>query len=486
MTESLTWFGQKTSDEASNRPVDYTEWLDAYLAHKLTAPMGARHIGLWEWFEALERGVKPDTQIEVWPRGGAKSYTTAAGVAYVGWKGTRKFVLLVSETQDQADKQVQTIADILLECGVDRSVSVHGHSKGWRRNVLRAANGFNVQGIGLDVSVRGIRMDEFRPDLIVLDDIDNEKDTPKITAKKEQSIKTSIIPAGSTDVAVLFIQNLIIEHGIMAKLADGRADWLLRRNLGAKEPAVYDMEVELVPDHEKPDRKVYRIASGTASWAGQSIEQCEALINEIGLEAFLRESQHEVKGASGTFFKTSQIQTVLEIDLPRMVRLCRAWDFAATENGGDYTAGPLVGLGEDGLTYLLDVARGQWSSERVEREVLGYAVSDQERWGATIVRIPQDPGQAGKAQVVAFRKKLQSIGVTCQIVNVQGSKAIRAKPVQTEINSGNMRMVQGGWNKEFTSELDLFREDEKHEYDDQVDGLSDAYNGVRRPNLDLR
>ena len=214
----------------------WREWLAArFPALTQFAP---RHIRLWTWFDALKTGEKPRPRVEVWPRGGAKSSTGELGCVRLGWKLSRRFVLYVSETQPQADKHVQSIASFFERLNVGRALGKYGSSKGWRRDQLRTENGFNVAGIGLDVAARGVKLDEFRPDLIIFDDIDGRHDSPEKTAKKIATITASLLPAGSADCAILFLQNLIAKDGIVSQLADGRAEFLHTREVPCVEPAV--------------------------------------------------------------------------------------------------------------------------------------------------------------------------------------------------------------------------------------------------------
>ncbi|HLO97371.1 MAG TPA: hypothetical protein VK171_02145, partial [Fimbriimonas sp.] len=191
--------------------------------------LAERHHRLWKWFDSIELYFRVPPRVEIWARGGAKSSTVELGVCYIACKLTRRYVLYVSETQDQADKHVASIGSLLEDIGLDRSVNKYGSSKGWRRNQLRAANGFNVEALGLDTAARGIKLDEFRPDLIIFDDIDNREDNRKATEKKIRAITNSILPSGSSDCCSLFIQNLIIEDGVFARLVNNRADFLLDR-----------------------------------------------------------------------------------------------------------------------------------------------------------------------------------------------------------------------------------------------------------------
>lgn len=462
---------------------DWQAWVAEHFPHVAQSPFGSRHIRLWSWFEAIKPGSKPLPRVEVWPRGGAKSTTAEMGVAYIGTKLSRRYCLYVCETQDQADKHVGNIAKFMEDSGMERDIGKYGNSKGWRRNQLRSANGFNVESLGLDTAARGIKLDEFRPDLIIFDDIDNREDTEKATEKKERAIKDSIIPAGSSDCAVLFIQNLILEDGVVAKLSDDRAKFLLARDVPQIEPAVWNLTTEL---YDRGDgNMMYRITSGEPTWEGQSLETCEAQINEWGLDSFLRESQHEVQAADGEFFKVGNIRYCGgeqdELQMPaRFVSLARGWDFAGTAGGGDYTVGTLEGADEADVKHKIDQVRGQWSTEDVQSTVIQTALDDREKYGAVIVVIPQDPGQAGKFQAALIVKQLKELGIRVIVRPTSGRKALRARDYQKDFNSGNVVYHRGEWNKADIEEHRRFREDETHTYDDCVDSSADAHYGLRR------
>jgi phage terminase large subunit-like protein len=452
---------------------------------------------LWTWFDALEKGVPVDPQVEPWPRGGAKSSTGELGTAYVGAKGTRKFCLYVSETQDQANKHVQAVATHLERIGLEREVGKYGNAKGWRVDLLRASNGFNVAALGLDSASRGVKLDEYRPDLIIFDDIDNENDGVKILLRKENTIKSAIIPTGSFDCAYLFLQNLIHEDSIVSKLVDGRADFLHNREVPTVEPAVIDLEVTL---EDKGDgRKVYRVIGGTPTWAGQDLKTCEKQINEWGYFTFKRESQHEVKGADGFFFQTAHFEEAEELPEGKY-HFCRAWDLAKTQGGGDYTVGVLMAIAENGRVYVVDVKRAQLAPNNVRNLIGQTAERDRagEVWtqdeydergnvtkdaefshrfpltGIPKLRIPQDPFKTGKEQAERLAHILREFRPS--IVPVGGSKATRAMGWAEQVNAGNAILIKADWNRAFREEHRKFREDEQHENDDQVDASADAFN----------
>jgi hypothetical protein len=149
-----------------------------------------------------------------------------------------------------------------------------------------------VDALGLDTGSRGVKIEEQRPDLIILDDVDELHDSFATTQKKIETITKSVLPAGSGDCAVLFIQNKIHPESIAARLSDGRADFLLDRQLSGPFSAIDNLV------YEQRDGRFY-IVSGEATWGGQSLEVCQQQINTWGLSAFLQEAQHEVEHTGG-------------------------------------------------------------------------------------------------------------------------------------------------------------------------------------------
>jgi hypothetical protein len=286
-------------------PDEWDLWLETLFARYVGAGFAYRHQEFWEWVWAIEQESKPDPFLGVWPRGGGKTTSAELAVAGVGLRGKRKYVLYVRGTQARADDSVGNIARLFERPEVatyyplhaQRAVNKYGNSQGWRRERMSTAGGFTVDAIGMDTVARGVKLDDQRPDLIVFDDIDEKTDTAAITAKKINTLTTSLLPAGAPNVGVLGIQNLIIPDGIFTRLVDGRADFLTRRIVSGPFPAVEGLEVEPEIDPESGTRR-YTIVAGEPTWAGQDLTTCQAQIDEWGYEAFKKEAQHQVTDRS--------------------------------------------------------------------------------------------------------------------------------------------------------------------------------------------
>lgn len=284
-------------------PEDWYTWVTTLFPRYTTAPFAKRHAEMWEWAWAIEPDSSPDPFVAVWPRGGAKSSTAELVTVAVGVRGKRKYGWYVRATQDAADTSVQNIGGLLESDSIARHYPLHGERelgkfgdpRGWRRNRLRTAGGFTIDALGLDTAARGLKVDEDRPDFIILDDIDEKHDTLKISGKKIATITTSLLPAMAANGGVLPIQNLIIPHGFFARMVNGKADYLLKRHVSGPHPAVAGMEVEYQRDPASGmDLPV--IVKGKATWAGQNLAACQHLLNTIGLDAFKLECQHDVFG----------------------------------------------------------------------------------------------------------------------------------------------------------------------------------------------
>jgi hypothetical protein len=293
---------RRTGIEGEPAPEPWDEWLPALFPAYVRGGFAARHGEFWDWVWDIEPASAPRPFVAIWPRGGGKSTSAELAAAALGVRGKRRYCLYVRETQENADKSVGNIAALLESDAVERHYPPHaekkvgkfGESKGWRRERLRTAGGLTIDAIGLDTAARGVKVEDQRPDLIILDDIDGKHDSAATTAKKISTITSSILPAGATNVAVLAIQNLIIPDGVFTRMVDGRADYLATRIVSGPYPAVDDMQTELVEDEETGTRRAI-IVGGTATWEGQSLAVCQDQVDLFGLSSFLKECQHEVQ-----------------------------------------------------------------------------------------------------------------------------------------------------------------------------------------------
>lgn len=170
----------------------------------------------------------------------------------------------------------------------------------------------------------------------------------------------------------------------------------------------------------------------------------------------------------GEFFKPDNI-SVIDI-APVGLKFTRAWDFAATVGGGDWTVGGKMAKMADGRFLIADVRRFQGGPDEVRTALKNTADTDGR---PTRIRIPQDPGQAGKDQAQSMVRLLS--GYKVEAKPVTGEKTVRAEGFASQVNVGNVVMIRAPWNELLIAELRMFPNGPN---DDQVDALSDAFNDV--------
>lgn len=196
------------------------------------------------------------------------------------------------------------------------------------------------------------------------------------------------------------------------------------------------------------------------------------IMRAIGSRAWNALYQGRPTSKTGGVFLTDRFVTVEAIPAGVIIKRVRAWDFAATKDGGDYTVGVLMGEGNDGRYYVLDVVRGQYSALDVESVLKATASRD----GYDVeIHLPQDPGAAGKAQ--AQRQVGLLSGFIAKSERMTGDKVTRAAAFAAQVEAGNVVLLRGAWNTTFTDELGDFP---LGKHDDQVDAAADAFNELAR------
>jgi len=218
-------------------------------------------------------------------------------------------------------------------------------------------------------------------------------------------------------------------------------------------------------------------APGEALWPEvHSLEHLERIRKEMGEREFQALYQGNPTPREGSMFQVSKLGIVDVI--PSGLNSCMGVDLAAGENEGDWTAAPIVyGPDADGI-YYVDPWRIRKEPAERNRQLRQRADLKNPR----TIRIPQDPGAAGKESV----KTLISVfaGHSIKSAPVSGSKELRAEPGAAQVNAGNVRVLRNEHTADFIEE---FRAFPNGKHDDFVDGFSDAFAQltVRTWNLEI-
>ena len=315
---------------------------------------------------------------------------------------------------------------------------------------LTEGGGMMTAGVGGPFTGHGF-------DLLIVDDpIKNRQEASSVVYREHMwdwwtsTARTRLEPNAS---AVIIATRWHEDDLVGRLLADGSENWEhIRLPALAEENDPLGRTVGEPLWEKRYDLKsiaVIKEAIGSSDWAG--LYQQRPAPREGGM--FKREWWEIVEAA------------------PAEGQMVRGWDLAGTADGGDYTAGCKIRL-INGIYYIEDMIRFRGSPAEVERMIKNTASLDGYE---TLIDLPQDPGQAGKAQVRYLVKQLA--GYNVRYSPESGSKELRASPLSAQAEAGNVKLVRGSWNRGLIDEAAIFP---NSTYDDQVDAASRAFHRLNR------
>ena len=157
------------------------------------------------------------------PRGHAKSTTlTFKGTMHAVLYQYKHYPIIISDSSDQAEGFLENIRvefeenpAILEDFG-----SLQG--KVWRNNVLLTKTDIKIEAIGSGKKIRGRKHRNWRPDLIILDDVENDENvrTPEQRKKLHNWFTKAVSKAGDGYTDIIFIGTLLHYDALLAKTLD--------------------------------------------------------------------------------------------------------------------------------------------------------------------------------------------------------------------------------------------------------------------------
>ena len=175
--------------------------------------------------------------------------------------------------------------------------------------------------------------------------------------------------------------------------------------------------------------------------------------------------QQEPTPDEGDYFKDGWLHQTLRIPDLSTLRCYGGSDYAVTRDGGDFTVHAVIGLDPEERMYLLDIWRGQKSSD-VWIEAWCDLVLKYKPMGWA-----EEQGQirAGIGPFLDKRQRERRAWCTREMFPTRGDKAVRARSIQGRMSlSGLYVPANAPWLADFRSELLHFP---AGVHDDQVDAI---------------
>lgn len=207
----------------------------AYLPHYFSRPSPQFHAELDTlWRDGVLKGVVPigdnaklvDAQdgcrrATAAPRGHAKSTNlTFKGSLHAALYRYKRYIIILSDTSDQANGFLSAIKDELEDNGAIREDFGNLTGGVWRENVIITSQGVRIDAIGAGQKIRGRKHKNWRPDLMVLDDIENDENVRTVEQRKklENWFYKAVSKAGDTYTDIVYIGTLLHYDSLLAKV----------------------------------------------------------------------------------------------------------------------------------------------------------------------------------------------------------------------------------------------------------------------------
>jgi hypothetical protein len=178
-----------------------------------------------ELFELSEQG--HPVQVVMAFRGSGKS--TIMNLSYVLWsilgKPEKKFVVIVSKGKDQAKLQFENIKRELKSnerLNYDLG-PLNEEQEEWGTYSLELPKlGVKIISVSSGKSIRGMRYGIRRPDLIILDDVEDSESVRTERSRRNvyEWFAHEILPAGDTGTQIVVLGNLLHEESFLMKLKE--------------------------------------------------------------------------------------------------------------------------------------------------------------------------------------------------------------------------------------------------------------------------
>ncbi|OOH92192.1 hypothetical protein BMT54_01315 [Pasteurellaceae bacterium 15-036681] len=267
------------------------------------------------------------------PRGEAKS--TIVSQLFVLWclvTNRKKYALIVMDSIDQAYPMLEAIK-AELEFNSRLSIDfpeIAGVGRVWQVGTIITKFDQKVQVAGSGKKLRGLRHGAYRPDLVVLDDIENDEQvrSPEQRDKLHNWLKKTVLPLGSADgkLDIVYIGTILHYDSVLNRTLASKA-WntahfkaILKMPdnmvLWDKWENFYLTEGEIVADAFYQANKAEMDKGAEVSWAARPILDLMKIRARDGHATFDSEYQNDpVSGDDAIFANSLQYWTELPDDL---------------------------------------------------------------------------------------------------------------------------------------------------------------------------
>ncbi len=424
------------------------------------------------------------------PRSHAKS--TAISLSYVLASvlfRNKKFVLLVSDTETQANlflgsikQELQENSDLIELFGIKKDVNgIVKFKKDTESDIIVEFNDTDAEGRplcfriiakGAEQKLRGLIWNGSRPDLIICDDMENDE----LVMNKDRREKFrrwfmgALLPCRSTNGEVRVVGTILHMDSMLERLmpkdsdkstvVEGLKTSTKKRQMwrSVKYKAHnHDFSEVLWPERH-PAESLKRIRQ----------EYIEQGLPDVYSQEYLNIPIDEAK----TYFKRQDFLPMKEEDYKKKKLFYVAGDLAISDKEkSDWTVMAVGGMDEDGLLHIVDIIRDRMDGLEIADTILAIQrLRDPEMFGIEDTQITKSIGPFLNRAMI----EQNTYPTIVPLSPHKTDKLTRARSIQARMRAGAVRFDKNAeWYQTLEDEMMRFPRDR---HDDQVDAM--AYLGL--------
>lgn len=204
---------------------DFEYFIGLYFPHYVRSPHKSElHRYLFTRLPEIVASPKSETDAIAAPRGEAKS--TLVSQLFVLWclvTARKRYPVIVMDSIDQAYPMLEAIkAELEFNPRLQMDFpEATGQGRVWQAGTIVTANNAKVQVAGSGKKLRGLRHGPYRPDLCVLDDIENDEQVrnPDQRDKLQSWLTKTVLPLGGADAKfdVVYIGTILHYDSVLSR-----------------------------------------------------------------------------------------------------------------------------------------------------------------------------------------------------------------------------------------------------------------------------
>lgn len=424
---------------------------------------------------------KSDSQLDAIaaPRGEAKStLVSQLYTLYCIVTAQKHYALIVMDSIDQAYPMLEAIK---AELEANPRIRIDfpkafGGGRTWQAGTIITANNIKVQVAGAGKKLRGLRHGAYRPDMVILDDIENDENVrkPEQRDKLHNWLKKTIMPLGAAGekLDIIYIGTILHYDSVLNRTLDNPA-WRSERfqaviqmpdNMQLWDEWEALFNAKRLDDAEQfyTDNEAAMVAGAIVSWAARPILALMKIRARDGHDTFDSEYQNDPTSGDDAPFNNA---IHYWHTLPAGLVMFGAVDPSLGKAGAGRDPSAIIIGGYDrlhGKLYIVVADIKKRLPDRIISDVIKY----QRKFNCLVWAVEAIQFQEFLRTELVKRSAKEGIHVPARAVNPHTDKILRIEALQPHMTNELLLL-----HSEQSTLISQFKHFPKGDHDDGPDGV---------------